>query len=409
LFPPLTGWLWKLYRNTEGLLFKERTRSYKELPLRFADFGVLHRNEASGSLTGLTRVRRFQQDDAHIFCTPDMIEDEMAGGLDFLSFVYAKFGFTFELNLSTRPKKFLGDPAIWDMAEQKLKNSLDTFGQPWEYDKEGGAFYGPKIDIKIKDALGRQFQCATIQLDFQLPIRFDLEYTPSVKNADGSKSRPVIVHRAILGSVERMIAILTENYAGKFPFWLSPRQMVVIPAHPEFNDYAKKVALTMTQNNFTCDTNVDDSLLLKKKIAVCSNQSYIFLLVVGKAEMESNSVAVRGADGKPQGVRTMDEVLAHLGGVLAAKTDDCNFPEGPVAVAAAGGAPAAIKGAGAAWDSAEVGAWLGSNNLGQYAEIFASNGITGLDLGDLCHDDLASMGVLKAHDRKEILRCAASL
>uniref|UniRef100_A0A4W5KH20 threonine--tRNA ligase n=1 Tax=Hucho hucho TaxID=62062 RepID=A0A4W5KH20_9TELE len=221
------------------LMFSHRPRSWRELPLRLADFGVLHRNELSGTLTGLTRVRRFQQDDAHIFCTMEQIESEMKGCLDFLRCVYDIFGFSFQLHLSTRPEKYLGDIAVWNQAEMQLENSLNEFGEPWKLNPGDGAFYGPKIDIKIKDAIGRYHQCATIQLDFQLPIRFNLTF-------DGDdKVRPVIIHRAILGSVERMIAILTENYAGKWPLWLSPRQVMFVPVNPTCEEYAKRVILAI--------------------------------------------------------------------------------------------------------------------------------------------------------------------
>ncbi|XP_078064419.1 threonine--tRNA ligase 1, cytoplasmic-like, partial [Mustelus asterias] len=195
------------------LMYAHRPRSWRELPLRLADFGVLHRNEFSGGLSGLVRVRRFQQDDAHIFCTLEQIQDEIKGCLDFLQAVYQVFGFSFRLFLSTRPENFLGDVEVWDLAEKQLQNSLEEFNQPWELNLGDGAFYGPKIDIQIKDALGRNHQCATIQLDFQLPIRFKLSYV----GKDGSDgARPVMIHRAILGSVERMIAILAENCAGKW-------------------------------------------------------------------------------------------------------------------------------------------------------------------------------------------------
>ncbi|XP_027427119.1 threonine--tRNA ligase 2, cytoplasmic isoform X3 [Zalophus californianus] len=194
------------------LMFAHRPRSWREMPIRFADFGVLHRNELSGTLSGLTRVRRFQQDDAHIFCTVEQIEEEINGCLQFLQSVYSTFGFSFQLNLSTRPENFLGEVELWDEAEKQLQNSLVEFGKPWKMNPGDGAFYGPKIDIKIKDAIGRYHQCATIQLDFQLPIRFNLTYVS--KDGD-DKRNPVIIHRAILGSVERMIAILSENYGGK--------------------------------------------------------------------------------------------------------------------------------------------------------------------------------------------------
>ncbi|XP_062945328.1 threonine--tRNA ligase 2, cytoplasmic isoform X2 [Cynocephalus volans] len=216
------------------LMFSHRPRSWREMPIRFADFGVLHRNELSGTLSGLTRVRRFQQDDAHIFCTVEQIEEEIKGCLQFLQSVYSTFGFSFQLNLSTRPEDFLGEVEMWDEAEKQLQNSLLEFGEPWKVNPGDGAFYGPKIDIKIKDAIGRYHQCATIQLDFQLPIRFDLTYV----SKDGDDKRPVIIHRAILGSVERMIAILSENYGGKWPFWLSPRQVLIIPVGPTCEEYA---------------------------------------------------------------------------------------------------------------------------------------------------------------------------
>ncbi|CAH1756924.1 12642_t:CDS:10 [Entrophospora sp. SA101] len=225
------------------LLFKHRDRSYRELPMRLADFGVLHRNELSGALSGLTRVRRFQQDDAHIFCREDQIEEEINSALEFLKHVYGIFGFTFQLRLSTRPEKYLGKVETWEFAEKKLETALNRFGDPWGINPGDGAFYGPKIDITVSDALKRKHQCATLQLDFQLPERFNLEYrTQTVDDAEHSYARPVMIHRAILGSVERMIAILTESFGGKWPFWLSPRQVMVIPVANSFSDYVKKVA-----------------------------------------------------------------------------------------------------------------------------------------------------------------------
>jgi threonyl-tRNA synthetase len=235
------------------LIFGHRERSYRELPIRMADFGVLHRNEASGALTGLTRVRRFQQDDTHIFCAQDQISSELAGLFDFLKAVYTKFGFSFKFKLSTRPEKFLGQIAEWDRAEAQLTEALDIFSgkDKWELNPGDGAFYGPKIDITISDALRRDFQCATIQLDFQLPQRFQLEYmTADAANVDTSLerkegapkpgfARPVMIHRAIYGSLERFIAILTEHTAGRWPFWLSPRQVLIIPVAPAVNDYCE--------------------------------------------------------------------------------------------------------------------------------------------------------------------------
>ncbi|KAK4489517.1 hypothetical protein RD792_005326, partial [Penstemon davidsonii] len=206
-----------------------------ELPLRLADFGVLHRNEASGALTGLTRVRRFQQDDAHIFCRESQIKDEVKGVLEFISHVYKIFGFTFELKLSTRPEKFLGEIETWDKAEAALTEALNENGKPWEINEGDGAFYGPKIDISVSDAMRRKFQCATLQLDFQLPARFNLSYSAEDET---KRERPVMIHRAILGSVERMFAILLEHYKGKWPFWLSPRQAIVCPVSDKSQAYA---------------------------------------------------------------------------------------------------------------------------------------------------------------------------
>lgn len=249
------------------LIFDHRVRSWRELPLRLADFGVLHRNELSGALTGLTRVRRFQQDDAHIFCSMGQIKSEINGALAFLRDVYKVclnylfdvyqvnhylvniqvFGFTFQLRLSTRPEKYLGEIETWNYAEKELAESLNEFGEKWQENPGDGAFYGPKIDITIMDALRRPHQCATIQLDFQLPIRFNLSFI----NESGEKEKPVIIHRAILGSVERMIAILTESYAGKWPFWLSPRQCVVVPVGPMFDSYAQQVTYYKSQQGIS--------------------------------------------------------------------------------------------------------------------------------------------------------------
>uniref|UniRef100_A0A674AR52 threonine--tRNA ligase n=1 Tax=Salmo trutta TaxID=8032 RepID=A0A674AR52_SALTR len=290
------------------LMFSHRPRSWRELPLRLADFRVLHRNELSGTLTGLTRVRRFQQDDAHIFCTMEQIESEMKDCLDFLRCVYYVFGFSFQLHLSTRPEKYLGDIDVWNQAEKQLENSLNEFGEPWKLNPGDGAFYGPKIDIKIKDAIGRYHQCATIQLDFQLPIRFNLTFVG--KDWD-DKARPVIIHRAILGSVERMIAILTENYAGKWPLWLSPRQVMFVPVNPTCEEYAKRVT-RFVEAGFMADADLDSSCLLNKKIRNAQLAQYNFILVVGEKEKLTNSVNVRTRDNKVHGELSVSEVLARL-------------------------------------------------------------------------------------------------
>uniref|UniRef100_A0A8C8EFG9 threonine--tRNA ligase n=1 Tax=Otus sunia TaxID=257818 RepID=A0A8C8EFG9_9STRI len=257
------------------LMFDHRPRSWRELPLRLADFGVLHRNELSGALTGLTRVRRFQQDDAHIFCAMEQIEEEIKSCLQFLRTVYDVFGFSFKLNLSTRPEKYLGDIEVWNQAE--------------------------KIDIQIKDAIGRYHQCATIQLDFQLPVRFNLTFT-----------RPVIIHRAILGSVERMIAILTENYGGKWPLWLSPQQVMVVPVGPTCDEYAQKVRQHFHDAGLMADVDVDPGCTLNKKIRNAQLAQYNFILVVGEKEKASGTVNIRTRDNKVHGERTIADTVERL-------------------------------------------------------------------------------------------------
>lgn len=291
------------------LMFAHRPRSWREMPLRLADFGVLHRNELSGTLSGLTRVRRFQQDDAHIFCTIEQIEEEIKGCLDFLKSVYSIFGFTFQLHLSTRPENYLGELEIWDHAEKQLQNSLDNFGVQWTLNPGDGAFYGPKIDIKIKDALGRYHQCATIQLDFQLPIRFNLTYVG--KDGD-DKKRPVIIHRAVLGSVERMIAILAENYGGKWPFWLSPRQVMVVPVGPTSEEYAQQVCSEFFEAGFMSDVDLDQSCTLNKKIRNAQLAQYNFILVVGEKEKANHAVNVRTRDNKVHGEISVSSAIEKL-------------------------------------------------------------------------------------------------
>uniref|UniRef100_A0AAX7SZ59 threonine--tRNA ligase n=1 Tax=Astatotilapia calliptera TaxID=8154 RepID=A0AAX7SZ59_ASTCA len=288
------------------LMFEQRVRSWRELPLRWADFGALHRNELSGALGGLTRVRRFCQDDAHIFCTPEQLEEEIVTCLDFVRSVYQVFGFSFHCLLSTRPTPCLGEPDQWDTAEQQLERSLQQFGERWELNPGDGAFYGPKIDILIKDAIGRQHQCATIQLDFQLPIRFDLQYV----GRDGQLHRPVMIHRAVLGSLERMMAILAENFGGKWPLWLSPAQVAVIPVGGNNESYGRQVSFH--EAGFMADLNDDEGATLNKKIRSAQLAQYNYIFVVGDKERESGTVNVRSRGGKQLGRRPTEEVLMSL-------------------------------------------------------------------------------------------------
>jgi len=287
------------------LMFAHRHRSYRELPLRFADFGVLHRNELAGALTGLTRVRRFQQDDAHIFTTHENIEAEINGCLEFMQYVYGIFGFDFKLELSTRPENSLGTPEQWESAEKALQQSLDKFGKPWKLNPGDGAFYGPKIDIHILDALKRSFQCATIQLDFQLPLRFKLEYT-GVDNA--TPQIPVIIHRAILGSVERMIAILIEHTAGKWPFWLSPRQCIVLSVSEKHNEYAEKVHRQLVEAGYYADIDVSDRTI-PKKVREAQLAQHNYILVVGDEEVAKETVNVRTRDNVQHGQKGVQELI----------------------------------------------------------------------------------------------------
>lgn len=300
------------------VIFKSRERSYRELPWRVADFGVIHRNEFSGALSGLTRVRRFQQDDAHIFCQQDQIEQEIAGVFDFLQKIYGIFGFEFKMELSTRPEKYVGELETWNAAEKNLENALNKFmGEGnWELNPADGAFYGPKIDIKISDALRRWFQCATIQLDFQMPQRFDLEYKADSNDKEKTTARPVMIHRAILGSVERMTAILTEHFKGRWPFWLSPRQVLVVPVGVKYFDYAESLKEKLVkQHGFYADVDLSGNTLQKK---VRSGQllKYNFIFIVGEQEQAEESVNVRNRDiqeeqGKNATVK-FDEVVKQL-------------------------------------------------------------------------------------------------
>lgn len=273
------------------LIFRDEERSYRELPWRMADFGVLHRNEASGALSGLTRVRKFQQDDTHIFCTQEQVTQEIERLFDFLQYVYGLFGFPFKLKLSTRPDDYMGDLETWNDAEEQLRQALTKFrGNNWELNEGDGAFYGPKIDITISDALQREFQCATIQLDFQGPQNFKLEYMTNEQGSKASaddpsanpnlpgpgRARPVMIHRAIVGSFERFIAILCEHFAGKWPFWLSPRQILVIPVMKAANDYVEEIQSIIHKAKMYVDTDLSGNTL-QKKIRTGQLQQYNFI------------------------------------------------------------------------------------------------------------------------------------
>uniref|UniRef100_H3G612 threonine--tRNA ligase n=1 Tax=Phytophthora ramorum TaxID=164328 RepID=H3G612_PHYRM len=290
------------------LMFREAKKySYRELPVRLADFSALHRNEASGALTGLTRVRRFHQDDAHIFCTAAQVQSEISQALDFIKHVYGIFDFKFNLRLSTRPEKYMGELELWDDAEDQLRLALDDFGEPWTVNEGDGAFYGPKIDIVVTDALKRQHQCGTIQLDFQLPINFELTYD----GADGESHTPIIIHRAVLGSIERMMAILIEHTGGKWPLWLSPRQVAVLPIAEAHREYAHEVALKLqnaTPRGLYVDVQ-DGSKTLNKRVREAQVAGYNYILVVGDKEQAAQEVNIRTRDNQVHGAKPLADFI----------------------------------------------------------------------------------------------------
>ncbi|KAK2490672.1 hypothetical protein MC885_017927 [Smutsia gigantea] len=290
------------------LMFAHRPRSWRELPLRLADFGALHRAEASGSLGGLTRLQRFQQDDAHIFCAQDQLEAEIRGCLDFLRSVYVVLGFSFHLALSTRPPGFLGEPCHWDQAEQVLQQALEEFGEPWDLNPGDGAFYGPKIDVRLHDALGRPHQCGTIQLDFQLPLRFNLQY----KGQAGVPERPVLIHRAVLGSVERMMGVLAESCGGKWPLWLSPFQVVVIPVGTEQEEYAREAQQSLQAAGLACDLDTDSGLTLSRRVRRAQLTHYNFQFVIGQKEQSKRTVNIRTRENRRLGEWNLTEAIQRL-------------------------------------------------------------------------------------------------
>lgn len=263
-------------------------RSYRELPLRFYEYGVVHRHEKSGVLHGLLRVREFTQDDAHIFCRPEQIKDEVTDIVNFVDKIMGAFGFNYEMEISTRPEKSIGDDVIWEQATKALKDALNSQGLKYGIDEGGGAFYGPKIDIKITDAIGRKWQCGTVQIDMNLPERFDLTYT----DESNSPKRPVMIHRAILGSFERFVAILTEHFGGEFPFFIAPTPVMIIPIGDEQLGYAKHLRLEL-QNVGVYAEVYDKNETLNKKIRTAEKQRVPMIVVLGEREVSEKKVALR--------------------------------------------------------------------------------------------------------------------
>jgi len=290
------------------LIYKSKLRSYKELPIRFFELGTVYRYERSGVLHGLMRVRGFTQDDAHIFCTPETVEDEILRLLDTVVMVLSKFGFKeYSIKLSTRPEKFIGDLEHWELAENALKTALEKKNLKYEIDPGEGVFYGPKIDLKIKDAIGRLWQCSTIQVDFNLPQRFNVRY----RDKDGQDKYVIMIHRALLGSLERFFAVLIENYAGLFPLWLSPVQVRILPISEKFIEYANEVKIKLERENFRVEID-DASSTLQYKIREAIKQKIPYLVILGQKELQNKEVSVRQYGSEKTNTYKIDEFIENL-------------------------------------------------------------------------------------------------
>ncbi|HOY08605.1 MAG TPA: threonine--tRNA ligase [Candidatus Omnitrophota bacterium] len=297
------------------LIYKSKMRSYRDLPIRFFELGTVYRQEKAGVLHGLLRVRGFTQDDAHIFCRQDQLQAEVMGVLDFVFSMMKDFGFTeYEIELSTRPEKFIGTVENWECATEVLQNSMKNKNVSFHINEGDGAFYGPKIDIKLKDALGRSWQCATIQCDFALPERFDLTYV----NEQGENQRPIMIHRAILGSVERFIGTLIEHYAGAFPLWLAPVQVMIIPIKDSHQAYAQKVKENLQGQGLRVIIDARNESL-NKRIREGTLQKIPYLLVVGDREVSSGQVSVRKRQAGDQGNKTIEDLSSQLQREIALK------------------------------------------------------------------------------------------
>jgi len=285
-------------------IFSHKIRSYKELPLRLFEFGTVHRHEKSGVLHGLLRVREFTQDDAHIFCRPDQIEDEVIQVLEFVDSIMQKFGFNYEMEISTRPEKSIGTDEIWEKATTSLKNALNSLEREYGIDEGGGAFYGPKIDIKITDAIGRKWQCGTIQVDFNLPERFNITYI----DENNEKVRPVMIHRAIIGSFERFIAILTEHFAGEFPTFIAPLKAIFVPISQQHAQYAQQIQDELLDSDINTEIiATNDSL--NKRIRIAEKKRVGYVVIIGDEEVENGTVAIRDRRKREQYKMTKGEFV----------------------------------------------------------------------------------------------------
>ena len=297
-------------------VYQNDIRSYRDLPLKFFEYGVVHRHEKSGVLHGLFRVREFTQDDAHIFCTPDQIKENVLEILDFVDNIMKIFDFEYEMEISTKPDKAIGSDEIWQKATNALKEALDENNLPYGIDEGGGAFYGPKIDIKITDALKRKWQCGTIQVDFNLPERFDLNFI----DANNQKQRPVMLHRAILGSFERFIGILTEHTAGEFPFFIAPTQVIIIPIASSHEEYAKEIKNILTELEIDSEIYSKNESL-NKRIRTAEKQKVPMILVIGDQEVTNRSVALRDRRKREKKNISLDDFIS----LIKEKIDEVHF------------------------------------------------------------------------------------
>ena len=289
------------------LVYKNEPHSYRDLPMRMAELGIVHRHELSGALHGLFRVRCFTQDDAHIFMTPEQMKDEIKGVVSIFDEIYSTFALSYKIELSTMPEDHMGDEATWRMAEATLKAAIEELGKPYEINDGDGAFYGPKLDFHLSDSIGRTWQCGTIQLDFQMPERFELEYV----GEDGQKHRPVMIHRALLGSIERFIGVITEHFAGAFPVWLSPVQVKVMTITDRSRDWAVEAAKRLEAMGVRVETDLRNEKI-GYKIREAQGKKIPYMLVIGDKEAEAGTVAVRTRAGGDKGAMPLDEFASAL-------------------------------------------------------------------------------------------------
>jgi threonyl-tRNA synthetase len=297
-------------------VYEHDLRSYRDLPLKYFEYGIVHRHEMTGALHGLFRVREFTQDDAHIFCTADQIEEQIIEVVDFVDKIMSTFEFNYKMMISTKPEKAVGDDAVWEISTNALKNAMDKNNLAYEIDEGGGAFYGPKIDIKITDAIGREWQCGTIQLDFNLPARFELEYNGD----ENTKIQPVMIHRAILGSFERFVGILTEHYAGEFPMFIAPTQVAIVPIAESHNAYAKELGAKLI--DLGADFEIfDKNDSLNKRIRTAEKGKVPMIIVLGDEEVNGKSVAVRDRRSREQYTMGENEFLE----LIKQKINEVNF------------------------------------------------------------------------------------